>query len=279
MRETFKSLVSQMLSVFGYEICKKNTKYGIQSGDFPVALWRRLRREDMQDLAKYIPELSAQYGQDFFTLCCALSIPEMPHIFIEAGASDGVQWSNTRILEAQCGWRGLLVEPCRSFENLLRENRLSPVDTRCLAPTGGQKILFREVNLSNTKFPISSPELSCIDQLQPKDWASSVRSNNSITYPVDTVDFNELMKYHQLPSRIGYLSLDTEGSELDILSSIDFTRWTIDVLTVEHNQRIVDMRSLRKLMNQKGYECVLEDCSQADFWFVRRSLLDHLYFV
>ena len=235
-------------------------------------------KKDKRALARYVHELYAQYGQDLFVLSCALCIPGMPKIFIEAGATDGIQWSNTRTLETECGWSGILVEPCRSFENALRKNRNSQVDTRCLAQLGGRKIKFREVGTGNSVFPNSSPELSCIDELQPADWASSIRSNNFITYDVDTVSFSELMSCHSLPNHIGYLSLDTEGSEIDILKSIDFNRWTIDILTVEHNHRLGDMEKIRELMTNNGYEIVLEDCLQSDFWLVRRALLDSLYF-
>lgn len=271
MKNFANQLKTKVRNVFG-------RSDSMQSGDFPVALWRRLKQQDMRNLAQYIPELNSQYGQDLFVLCCALNIPEMPRVFVEAGAADGIQWSNTRILESECGWSGVLVEPCRGFEESLRGNRSSQIDTRCLVPRGGPQILFREVRPPSTRFPISSPELSCIDNLSPADWASNVRANNSITYKVDTVDFNQLKSEHCLPDRIGYLSLDTEGSELQILQSIDWSQCEIDVLTVEHGNRKTKS-DLRKFMNDKGYQPVLEDVSQCDFWFVRRSLLASLYFV
>ena len=84
---------------------------------------------------------------------------------------------------------------------------------------------------------------------------------------------------HALPNHIGYLSLDTEGSEMQILSSIDFSRWTIDVITVEHNYRTSDMNNIKALMQEQGYIVVLENQSQCDFWLVRRELLNNLYFV
>jgi hypothetical protein len=277
-----KATIGKFLATFGYEIRKKtpalSLENSLQNGDFPVALWRRLNKEDKRRLAKYIPDLNSQFGQDFFLLCCALAIPEIPHIFIEAGAADGIQWSNTKTLEAICGWSGLLVEPCKSYLNILKHNRSSPVDTRCLAPTSGQKMLFREVGPSCPDFPYSSPELSCIDETQPTDWASKTRTNNSITYDVESVDFNQLMITHALPNHIGYLSLDTEGSEMQILSSIDFSRWAIDVITVEHNYRSSDMNNIKALMQEQGYIVVLENQSQCDFWFVRRELLNNLYF-
>jgi FkbM family methyltransferase len=278
-----KVIISETLARLGYEIRKKEAPApsklnGLQSGDFPLALWRRLRKEDKRLLATYIPDLNSQFGQDFFVLCCLLVAPDIPHFFIEAGAADGIQWSNTKILEAICGWRGILVEPCKAYETLLHNNRTSTVDTRCLASVSGNKVLFREVSPACLEFPYSSPELSCVDQLMPDDWASNARSNNSITYEVETVSFDHLMSTHASPYHIGYLSLDTEGSEMQILSSIDFSRYVIDIVTVEHNFRVHDMRQIKAFMEEKGFMVVLEDLSHCDFWFVRRPLIDKLYF-
>ena len=53
----------------------------------------------------------SQYCQDIF----ALSKPPMTSgFFVEFGATDGVQWSNTWLLEKRFGWRGILAEPARA---------------------------------------------------------------------------------------------------------------------------------------------------------------------
>ena len=45
-------------------------------------------------------------------------------LFVEIGALDGVSYSNTYMLEACFGWRGLLIEAnSLNFEQLLRSNR------------------------------------------------------------------------------------------------------------------------------------------------------------
>ena len=281
----FKKLVHQSLHSLGYKISRSPV---LSPSPSPVSarlaadttwdLWQRLSKEHQIALAPSLPYLHSQYSQDFFVLCCQLAA-NIPRVFVEAGATDGLQWSNTFVLEKHHNWSGVLVEPCRSYAEVLPLNRSSRVDLRCLTSSNLSSVMFREVCSSTSEFPLSSPELSCIDESQPSDWASEIRSNNFIKYSVNTVCFNALMVDQCMPSHIGYLSLDTEGTELKILSEIDFSKYTIDVLTVEHNFRPDDMSSLRALMSTSGYSLVLDHLSMGDYWFVRNAIRDQLYFV
>jgi hypothetical protein len=60
----------------------------------------------------------------------------------------------------------------------------------------------------------------------------------------------DILAQHGMP-HIDFLSLDTEGSEMQILRSIDFSKIIIDVITVENNYR---EESLRDFLRSKGYQ-------------------------
>jgi hypothetical protein len=66
---------------------------------------------------------------------------------------------------------------------------------------------------------------------------------------------------------IDQLSLDTEGSEYEILAAHDFTSRRIHVITCEHNYSPARER-VRQLLEQNGYERVLPDLSLWDDWYV-----------
>jgi hypothetical protein len=55
-------------------------------------------------------------------------------------------------------------------------------------------------------------------------------------------------------SEIHYLSIDTEGGEMDILKSIDFNQIPIHALTVESNDKISE--PMNAFMRAKGYELI-----------------------
>ncbi len=63
---------------------------------------------------------------------------------------------------------------------------------------------------------------------------------------------------------IDYLSLDTEGSELEILKSVDLTKYTFGIIDVEHNYIEPRRTQIRELLESHGYEYIrankFDDC-------------------
>jgi hypothetical protein len=75
-----------------------------------------------------------------------------------------------------------------------------------------------------------------------------------------------LVKY-KAPKNIDFLSIDTEGSEFEILSNFSFQNFRIRVITVEHAYG--KMRPLIKnLLCSHGYTQVFKEFSYFDDWFV-----------
>jgi hypothetical protein len=85
------------------------------------------------------------------------------------------------------------------------------------------------------------------------------------------VSLNDLLHQHAAPARFEYLSIDTEGSEFDILQSLDFARFRPRIITVEHNYSPARNRILALLQGQ-GYRRVLTQCSQFDDWYLESAL-------
>jgi hypothetical protein len=70
-----------------------------------------------------------------------------------------------------------------------------------------------------------------------------------------------------MPRRIDYLSLDTEGSEYDILAAFDFDAFDVRLITVEHNftKRRADIEALLKT---KGFRRRFPDMTRWDDWYI-----------
>ena len=166
--------------------------------------------------------------------------------FVEMGAQDGIINSNTLLLETEYGWTGILAEPDRRCREILPINRPgSQIDFDCVwAMTGETKTFYQSNGLDDGR--------STIEEYSRIGHAPRIE-NNWKTYPVQTISLIDLLQKHNAPRYIDYLSLDTEGSELEILKAFDFTQYKFGCITIEHNRRSDYSDALQKLLNSVGY--------------------------
>lgn len=185
--------------------------------------------------------------------------------FVEFGATNGVSGSNTFLMEKTFGWSGILAEPARCWHDALALNRTATISHKCVWREGGARLTFRETQEAG---------FSTLDVLTAKDRHVARRTAAGI-YEVDTITLSQLLAYHDAPAVIDYMSIDTEGSELDILQAFDFTRHRPRILTVEHNYR-PDRADMVALMTAQGYGRAPLGVSAQDDWFICSTLANRL---
>jgi FkbM family methyltransferase len=142
----------------------------------------------------------SQLRQDLFAL---YHKQDSPGYFVEFGSLDGIDTSNTYLLEKEHGWTGILVEPLPRFTDHLHRNRSCIIDTRCVFSHSGDVVQFGEVE----DIPAVSTLISHKDQ--ESIW-KDIRQTNKI-HDVVTVSLDDLLDEHNAPAVIDYLSIDTEG--------------------------------------------------------------------
>jgi hypothetical protein len=121
---------------------------------------------------------------------------------------------------------------------------------------------------------VDIPELSTISSYQEGDSHSESRKRNA-RYPVSTVSLEDLLLRNNSPRAITYLSIDTEGSEYDILKGFPFWNWDISIISVEHNYT-ESREKLDTLLKQNGFKRVLEEVSQFDSWYLSEKVYNRL---
>jgi len=193
-------------------------------------------------------ESRSQLGQEMFALYA--NGFERDGFFVEFGAADGINLSNTLILERQFGWDGILAEANKSFSRELIKNRSAAIDTRAVTDTSGGFIEFLEAGLNSSAF--SKRNMARWGQVEA-------------SYSVSTVSLLDLLREKNAPQQIGFLSIDTEGYEYEALSSIDFSHYSFNAIAVERN---VAGEKISDLMAKNGYMQVLKSLSLWDMWFV-----------
>ncbi len=202
-----------------------------------------------------LPMSRAQLRQDLF----ALSEHGFKRngYFVEFGAASGLALSNTYLLESAFGWTGILAEPGRNWHDALAANRTCILDFDCVWSVTGETLVFNESE---------SGEFSTIERFR-REGKHMLNRKSGMRYEVPTISLNDLLARHEAPSTIDYLSIDTEGSEYDILSHVDFDRYMFGAVTCEHNFT-ANRKKIYDLFTENGYVRKLEPISKFDDWYV-----------
>jgi hypothetical protein len=121
----------------------------------------------------------------------------------------------------------------------------------------GEKISFSENYIG---------ELSGITEFTGNDH-HGLLDRTTTSYQVETISLLDLLKDHNAPEHIEFLSVDTEGSEFEILSAFDFSQYTFGAICVEHNY-LENRPKVKQLLLANGYRQVYPELSDFDDWFV-----------
>lgn len=217
-----------------------------------------LPNEHASQLLKYLRKSKSQLRQDLFVLS-ELNFKTNGY-FVEFGATNGVDLSNTRLMEKDFGWTGILAEPAKCWHKDLKNNRSANIETNCVWKDSHSTLTFNEVDVA---------ELSTINSFSDTDGHRETRKQGK-TYDVKAISLNDLLSKYNAPKQIDFLSIDTEGSEFDILSNFDFSKHTFQVITCEHNY--TPMREkIFSLLSSYGYERRFENLSKWDDWYVKSN--------
>lgn len=221
-------------------------------------------REDWRFLKYCADNMHQSHSQIFQDLFVQFILQEKRNgFFIDFGATDGISMSNSYGLEKNLGWTGILAEPANCWQQKLKSNRNCSIDARCVWNKTGDLLTFKEV--------LGAAELSTIEHYATSDGHGRTRTETGVDYQVETISLNDLLKQHNAPITIDYLSIDTEGSEFEILRAFDFSAYDIRIITVEHNYT-TSREKIYDLLTSTGYVRKLKILSQFDDWYIKREL-------
>lgn len=209
----------------------------------------------------------SQAGQDEFVHRHFFS-GQKNGFFCDIGAHDGKSFSNTYFFEKTLGWNGICFEPLPHLFEQLIDCRKSICINACVSAKEGL-VPFIHVDSCDEM-------LSGIAATFDKDYLGIVirdtrefgGSCNIIQLP--SVRLMKILHEYQI-TQIDFLSLDTEGSELEILETIDFDIVKIKVITVENNREKSD---LRDFLTSKGYTFIAR--LHVDDVFYHQNLITYI---
>jgi FkbM family methyltransferase len=156
--------------------------------------------------------------------------------FVDVGAYDGIQTSNTYALE-KLGWEGICIEANPDVFKTLEQNR----------------------------------ECKCINQAVTNQPGNILFTTDRITLnsgtPVYGNTLDNILKTWEAPKVIDYLSIDIEGHEYEALKNFPFNEYQFKLITIEHNLYCDGPKNkelLFNLLSSNGYTRVREDVKCLD---------------
>jgi FkbM family methyltransferase len=185
--------------------------------------------------------------------------------FVEVGANDPKQWSQTFHLEER-GWSGVLVEPQPALAEKLRQQRSAKVyAVACSSPANSGKSMV--LSLAGIH-----------SSLNPDFFVFQVHSESAIEVPIKTLD--EILIEASAPAPLDFVSIDVESHEIDVLDGFDLGRWQPKLLLIE--DLVLNLR-LHHYLKSRHYKWVRR--TGINSWYVpaatpmRVDLLGRLQFV
>lgn len=181
--------------------------------------------------------------------------------FVDIGAHDGVTGNNTKFFE-ELGWEGVCIEPLPAAFEKLKNNRTCKVENCAIWKSEGVTDFLEIEGYSEMLSGI-------VESYDPRHVNRINREldhygGKQTLIRVKTKRFEDVVEQ----KRIDFLSIDTEGSELEILKTIDFQKFDIRVISVENNFM---EKEFEEFFVSRGYSLagVFSNCDQV---FVKISL-------
>ena len=182
--------------------------------------------------------------------------------FVDIGAGDGITGSNTYTLEKFYNWQGLCVDPNPSFLKSLCGSRDVLISDLAVWNVSGDVLDFSYLSQGRKEFFGWNFRAGVTDKINKT-------SVNFDKHKVFSITLNDLLNLYSAPNKIDYISIDAEGSETNILEAFDFTKYDVDLFTIEYNDA-VNRSIVHNIMTNNGYDAVDIDDSGEDRFIKNR---------
>jgi FkbM family methyltransferase len=184
----------------------------------------------------------SQYGQDKI-INERIFGSKRNGFFVDIGANDGITGSNTYFFEKEMGWSGICIEPQSDIFSKLRENRIAECVNCAVADSNGKRD-FLKVGHADMLSGLT-------ENLDPKHIDRILLEGDPDTTQAVSVECKRFADIIGSQEIIDFLSIDTEGSEFEILKSINFNKVRFRCIAVENNYQ---NRKIYDFLKSKGYK-------------------------
>ena len=185
--------------------------------------------------------------------------------YVELGANDGLTQSNSFYFEKKKKWNGVLIEPSPNNYLKCRDNRDSSNKFFCNACVSFdyEEEYVEMVYANLMTIPMSlKKDIDIESEFLNRSLKYLKKNEDHFTFGAKAKTLTEILILADSPKIMDFLSLDVEGSEIEVLKGFDFSLYSFRFLLIE-SRSIEDLKSF---LLTYGY--VMEKkFSQHDFLF------------
>lgn len=165
-------------------------------------------------------------------------------VCVEVGAANGMRGSNTLYFENK-GWKALCIEPNPEYFEVMQNIRKECVLAACGSKNEILPFTVFDIGKNNIMSSVSGlkPDERLI--VQHKDI---INDRYIIDVSVRTLD--DILSQQSYEKDIDFISIDTEGTELDALKGLDLNYWNVKLLVIENN---FNDQEIEDYLNTFGY--------------------------
>lgn len=156
--------------------------------------------------------------------------------FIELGANNGLFQSNTAFLEFERNWNGILIEPSVKGYKECITNRPNSICVNCACVSDDFKDEFIYGDFEDGHAMAS---------------INGVRTNSNALCQVKAITLGHILDQYNI-TKIDFLSLDTEGYELEILKGLNLDKYTPKYMLIEIYDK--DFNDIYNFLISKNYK-------------------------
>jgi beta-1,4-mannosyl-glycoprotein beta-1,4-N-acetylglucosaminyltransferase len=194
----------------------------------------------------------SQFGADRWVL----HLNSVPGFYLDVGCHDGIDISNTKMLDDN-GWKGICIDPFpKNFET-----RTAQVVKACVYSSNDAEIEF--------DYSVEDPGCSGVHAELGVHKDRLYKTTTIQKHKIRTRTLENILEEYNAPSRIEYLNLDIEGSEFEVLRVFPFDKYMFKCMTIEHNYEEPKRTLIRDLLESRGYK--LAHSVHVDDWYINPS--------
>lgn len=193
-------------------------------------------------------EYFSQCGQDKWVIKDILKF-KRGGFFLDLAAGDGINISNTYVLEKRYGWNGICIEASDNLFSKLKENRSCICENACI---DGKEHTVKFIERNGFSGGIVD---SNTDNKVATDYVLK-----------KTTTLKKILQKHNAPRIIDYFSLDVEGAETRIMEGFPFKDYVFSAMTIERPSKL-----LKFILKREGY--IVVGVNPCDKLYIHKSTL------